>query len=66
MFGDPFYWLMIGATTLLSLGAMGYLKSVYAKAAQVPIASGMTGAQAAARILQWAGIGDVEGGNILR
>ena len=60
MFGDPFYWLMIGATTLLSLGAMGYLKSVYAKAAQVPIASGMTGAQAAARILQWAGIGDVE------
>jgi Zn-dependent membrane protease YugP len=60
MFGDPLYWLMIGATTLLSLGAMGYLKSVYAKASEVPIASGMTGAQAAARILQWAGIGDVE------
>jgi Zn-dependent membrane protease YugP len=60
MFGDPLYWLMIGATALLSLGAMGYLKSVYAKASQVPIASGMTGAQAAARILQWAGIGDVE------
>ena len=43
MFGDPIYWLMIGATTLLSLGAMGYLKSVYAQASQVPIASGMTG-----------------------
>jgi len=60
MFFDPFYWLMIGATAALSLGAMGYLKSVYAKASQVPIASGMTGAQAAARILQWAGIHDVE------
>jgi Zn-dependent membrane protease YugP len=39
---------------------MAYLKSEFAKASQVPIASGMTGAQAAARILQWAGINDVE------
>jgi Zn-dependent membrane protease YugP len=60
MFGDPTYWLMIGVTALLSLGAMGYLKNVYAKASQVPIASGLTGAKAAARILQWAGISDVE------
>jgi Zn-dependent membrane protease YugP len=60
MFGDPMYWLMIGVTALLSLGAMGYLKSVYAKASQVRVASGLTGAQAAARILQSAGIGDVE------
>jgi Zn-dependent membrane protease YugP len=60
MFGDPMYWMMIGATALLSLGAMGYLKSVYAKASQVPISSGLTGAQTAARILQWAGITDVE------
>jgi hypothetical protein len=47
-------------TMLLSLGAMGYLKSVFARASQVPVASGLTGAQTAARILQWAGIGDVE------
>jgi Zn-dependent membrane protease YugP len=60
MFGDPMYWLMIGVTALLSLGAMGYLKNVYAKASQVRVASGLTGAQTAARILQWAGIGDVE------
>jgi Zn-dependent membrane protease YugP len=59
MFFDPIYWLMIGATALISFGAMAYLKSVYAKAALVPIASGMTGAQAAARILQSAGITDV-------
>ena len=60
MFFDPIYWLVLGATALISTGASLYLKSVYAKACQVPIASGMTGAQAAARILQWAGINDVE------
>ena len=53
-------WLLImGLTFVLSLGAMGYLKSVYARASQVPTASGLTGAQAAARILQSAGIHDV-------
>jgi Zn-dependent membrane protease YugP len=39
---------------------MAYLKSVYARTSQVPIASGLTGAQTAARILQSAGITDVE------
>jgi len=57
---DIYYWLMLGATMLLSLAASGYLKSVYARTSQVPIASRMTGAQAAARILQSAGISDVE------
>ena len=60
MFFDPLYWLMLGATALLSFGAMAYLKSVYAKASQVPISSRLTGAEAAARILQSAGISDVE------
>ena len=45
---------------LISFGAMAYLKSVYARNSKVPIASGLTGAQAAARILQSAGITDVE------
>jgi Zn-dependent membrane protease YugP len=54
-------WLLLLVVTFaLSLGSMAYLKSEFAKASQVPIASGMTGAQAAARILQWAGINDVE------
>jgi Zn-dependent membrane protease YugP len=57
---DLYYWLMLGATLLLSLAASGYLKSVYARTSQVPIASRLTGAQAAARILQLAGIGDVD------
>jgi Zn-dependent membrane protease YugP len=58
--GSILWWIILGVTFLLSLGAMGYLKSEFAKASQVPLASGMTGAQAAARILQWAGISDVQ------
>lgn len=57
---DIYYWLMLGATVLISFGASAYLKSVFARTSQVPIASGLTGAQTAARILQSAGIGDVE------
>ena len=54
-------WLLImGVTLALSLGAMGYLKSVYARTSKIPVASGLTGAQTAARILQSAGITDVE------
>ncbi len=53
-------WIIFFGTFLLSLAAMGYLKSVYARNPQVPIASGLTGAQTAARILQWAGITDVQ------
>jgi uncharacterized protein len=54
------WWIILGITVLMSFGAMAYLKSTFAKASQVPVASGMTGAQAAARILQSAGISDVE------
>jgi Zn-dependent membrane protease YugP len=60
MFGDPMYWTMLGLTALLSFAASAYLKSVFARTSKIPIASRMTGAQAAARILQSAGIGDVE------
>src|SRR5271156_3387131 len=53
-------WIILGLTMLISFGAMAYLKSVFARTSQVPIASGLTGAQAAARILQSAGIRDVQ------
>lgn len=53
------YWILLGITMLLSLGAMAYLKSVYARNSQVSLLSGLTGAQTAARILQSAGITDV-------
>ena len=58
--GSLIWWIIFGVTMLLSFGAMAYLKSEFAKASQVPVASGLTGAQAAARILQWAGITDVQ------
>ena len=54
-------WLLImGVTLVVSLGAQGYLRSVYARTSRIPVASGLTGAQTAARILQSAGIHDVE------
>ena len=52
--------LILGLTFLVSFASMAYLKSEFAKASQVPVASGLTGAQTAQRILQWAGITDVE------
>ena len=53
-------WIILGLTMVISFGAMAHLKSVFARTSQVPISSGLTGAQTAARILQSAGINDVE------
>jgi len=53
-------WIILGLTMLISFGAMAYLKSVFARTSQIPVASGLTGAQTAARILQSAGITDVQ------
>lgn len=53
-------WIIFIGTFLLSLAAQGYLKSVYSRTSQVPVASGLTGAQTAARILQSARITDVQ------
>src|ERR1700679_831423 len=52
--------LILGLTFLVSFASMAYLKHEFAKASRVPVASGLTGAQTAQRILQWAGINDVE------
>lgn len=47
-------------TMAISLWASSKVKSTYKKYSQVPAGSGMTGARAAQRILQAAGIDDVE------
>ena len=52
--------IILGLTLLISFASMAYLKSVFARNSQVPLQSGLTGAQTAERILQWAGINDVE------
>ncbi|PYJ05465.1 MAG: peptidase [Verrucomicrobia bacterium] len=53
-------WLVFIGTMVLSLVAVARVRSTYARYAQVPASSGMTGAQAAAAILREAGIADVE------
>lgn len=52
--------LLFAGTMLLSLWAAGRVKSVYAKYSQVPAASGETGAEVAAQILDRAGITNVD------
>jgi hypothetical protein len=54
------FWIIAIATMALSLWAAARVKSVYRKYSQLPVRSGLTGAEAAHRILQVAGIRDVE------
>lgn len=54
------FWIMAIATMALSLWAAARVKSVYRKYSRVPVRSGLTGAEAAWRILAAAGIRDVE------
>jgi len=53
-------WVVILATTALSLWAAARVRSVYSRYSRVPVANGMTGAETAAMILRQAGIYDVE------
>lgn len=60
MFFDPTYLLFIAPAFLLSLWASWRTKSAFKKYSKVRTLSGMTGEQAAARMLQQAGINDVK------
>jgi Zn-dependent membrane protease YugP len=53
-------WLLFFGTLGLSLWASWRVKSVYRKHLQTPVANGMTGAEAAALIMDRAGIHDVQ------
>jgi Zn-dependent membrane protease YugP len=57
---DPLYLLLIGPTMLLALWAQMKVKSAYGKWSQVPASSRLSGAQAADRMLQHAGVRDVK------
>lgn len=59
MMWDPTYVLVL-IGVVLSLLASAKVKSTFARYSRVRSASGMTGAQAAQRILQYAGIHDVQ------
>lgn len=60
MFFDPLYLLIVAPTGLLALWAQFKVKSAYSKWSKVAASSRLTGAQAAERMLQSAGIRDVK------
>ena len=60
MFLDPTYFILVGPAIVLSLWASFKTKSAFNRFSKVRVATGMTGAQAAKRLLDGAGISDVE------
>lgn len=59
MIFDPVYWLMIGPVVLLALWAQGAVKGRFQKYSQIPVRSGVSGAEAARQMLRAGGINDV-------
>jgi Zn-dependent membrane protease YugP len=60
MYFDPTYWLFILPALALSLYASWMTRSAFNKYSRVRTASGLTGAQAAQKLLRGAGLGDIE------
>ena len=56
---DPVYWLFAIPGLLLGIWAQIKLSHAYGKYSQVPVESGMTGAEAAREILDHAGLNNV-------
>jgi Zn-dependent membrane protease YugP len=56
---DPLYWLFAIPGLLIGIWAQMKLSHAYGKYSQVPVESGMTGAEAARRILNDAGLNDM-------
>jgi Zn-dependent membrane protease YugP len=59
MYFDPLYFLFLAPGLLLSLWASYKVKATFRHYSEVPAASGMTGAQAAAELMRRKGIRDV-------
>lgn len=60
LFFDPMYFLILAPGLLLGIWAQWKVKSAFAKASKVPARSGMTGAEAAQRILAAQGLDHVD------
>ncbi len=60
MMFDPIYFVFLAPALLLSLWASFKTKSAFKKYSKVRVSTGLTGAQAAARMLDAAGIHDVK------
>ena len=61
---NPLYWLFAIPGLLLGIWAQIKLSSAYGKYSQVPVESGMTGAEAAREILDRAGLNNVPVGEV--
>jgi len=59
MFFDPLYWMLLGPGLILALIATVKTKMTFHRYSRVAAASGLTGAQAARRLLDSQGAGDV-------
>ena len=57
---DPLYWLLIGPTMLLAFWAQMKVKSNFTKYSKVALSRRITGAEAAAAVLQYGGVHDVK------
>jgi uncharacterized protein len=60
MYFDPVYFIFVGPALLLSMYASFKVKSAFKKYSKVATASGLTGAQAAAKMLRSEGVTNVE------
>jgi len=60
MIFDPIYLLIMAPAFIFSLATSFWVKSAFRKYSKVATASGLTGAQAAARVLRSGGVNDVQ------
>ncbi len=59
-FIDPMYLVFVGPAILLAMWAQHKVKSAFKEASELPSRSGMTGAEAARRVLDQAGLSSVQ------
>jgi len=53
---DPYYLIFMAPAFLAMLAAQWYVKSAFSKWSRVPLRSGLSGAEAAQRLIQYAGL----------
>jgi Zn-dependent membrane protease YugP len=59
LFFDPRYLIFVGPGLILSMIAAWYVRSAFRRYADVPLATGLSGAEVAASVLRSAGITDI-------
>ncbi|MEA3350771.1 MAG: zinc metallopeptidase [Chloroflexota bacterium] len=60
MFYNPYYLIFMAPAFILTLAAQIYVNSTYRKWQRIPVSSGISGAEAAQRLIRFGGLYDVE------